>query len=359
MGGPRKKGEIKRFFQKLHNPPNWVAVITTATTLVVCPLIIFSVLFDHGHTMYAIIASVICGGLILYTVAVTVNSIIKFRKKVLRMADKYEFTRNLSKSYEFRTIFFGICSFLCNLGYTVFLIVTAFYYRSVWYGTIGIYYIVLSITRGGVLIQSRKDERRYRTDYRRLQKAKVGTYRYCGVMMLALALSLVFSVVELVIDSSGFRHPVWFIYIFAPVAVYKVVHGLIHFVHSTKRDDLVVRSVRYINLAVTLMSLLCLQTAIVAVLPIKTVTVGVLNGMTGAIVCIITLLLGLYMLFFSKKEKRRLLVREAVLAEAVEEWEPEGYNRDGYVEEYETGSEKLDPEKEIKEQDDEEVLRGN
>ncbi len=315
MGKKSGRERWLRILKQLHNPPNWVAVLVVATALVVCPLIILSLTLDYGDTMYAVVACTLCALLLIYTVAVVVNGIVKFRRKVRKVAGRYEFTRNLFESYEFRTVAFATYTFLCNVGYTVFLILMALLYHSVWYGTIGIYYLLLCVVRGGVLLQNRKDEKRYKEDFHKLQTAKVGTYRYCGVMMLVLALSLALSVVELVVDSSGFRHPVWLIYVFGGVAVYKVILAVVHLVHSTKRDDLVIRSVRYINMAVTLMSVLCLQTSIVAAFPIEGNTVAWLNGSTGALVCLVTLGLGLYMLLFSVRAKKRLLAQEVALAE--------------------------------------------
>ncbi len=322
MGKKSRREAWLRVLKQLHNPPNWVAVLVVATALTVCPLIILTIALDYGHTMYAVVACTLCALLLAYTVAVIVNAIIKMRRKVRKVAGRYEFTRNLFENYEFRTFAFATYSFLCNVGYTVFLVVMALLYHSVWYGTIGIYYLLLCVVRGGVLLQNRKDERRYKEDFHRLQTAKVGTYRYCGVMMLVLAFSLALSVVELVVDSSGFRHPVWLIFVFGGVAVYKVVLAVVHLVHATKRDDLVVRSVRYINMAVTLMSLLCLQTSIVAAFPIEGAAVAWLNGVTGALVCAATLALGLYMVLFSAKAKKRLLAQELALAEVKD---PFGY----------------------------------
>ncbi len=320
--------------QQLHNPPNWVAVITIAGALVVCPLLIAAIVVNHWQNMYLFIAIFLCVTLAAYTAVVVVNSVRKVRSKVLNVADKYEFTRNLRNDYQFRTHFFGICSFLCNVGYTAFLVLTAFRYRSVWYGAIGVYYILLSISRGGVLFQSRKDERRYHYDFLKLQDAKLGTYRYCGMMMLALAFSLSLSVIELVFGGSGFRHSVWLIFVFGSVALYKTGTAIFHFVRATKMDDLVVRSVRYINLAVTLMSLLCVQTSILAAAPTNGTLVAALNGVTGAIVCAVTFALGVYMLLFSAKTKRILLEQKL---EAEGQWGANGslgYNRDGYQDEY-------------------------
>ncbi len=334
MGEKKGKNGFWRFLEKIHNPPNWVGVLIVATTVFVCPFVVFTVLFDFWSNMHALIACLLCALLVVYTAVVIVNAVLKVRKKVLHVADRYEFTRNLHENYEFRTLFFAVCSCLCNIAYTVFLIVMAFRYRSVWYGTIGIYYILLTFSRGGVLLQNSKDEKKYRYDFRKLQSAKVGTYRYCGIMMLVLALSLTFSVVELIIDSSGFRHAVWLIYVFAPVALYKTVVAIVHFVHATKRDDLVIRSVRYINLAVTLMSVLCLQTAILAASSLQSVAIAWLNGVTGGGVCLITFALGVYMVVFSVRAKREALAKEAEWAAQTEVLDPVGYNRSEYSEEY-------------------------
>ncbi len=330
----QEKGGFSRFLEKIYNPPNWVALIAIVSMLIVCPLVVLTVLFNYGETVPIVIACTVCGLLFVYATVVIVNYIVKLRKKVLHVADKYTFTKKLHKNYEFRTLFFGIFALLCNIGYTVFLISMAFTYDSIWYGSIGVYYILLSVSRGGVLIQNQKDEQKYKYDFHKLQTAKVGTYRYCGVMMLVLSLSLIFSVTELIVDNSGFRVTGWLIYVFAAMAIYKVFGALQHFIRSTKRDDLVVRSVRYINFAVTLMSVLCLQTSILAAYPPKNITLAVANGITGALVCLITLGLGLFMIVFSVRAKRRLLAHEAEFAETAGNLHPVGYNRDGYYDEY-------------------------
>ncbi len=331
----RKKGKrekLRHVWRQLRNPPNWIAVLVVGSAFIVCPLLVLSLIFSDRDIMYVVVAWTLCVILTVYAVTVVVNGIIKLRRKALKMADRYAFTRNLFKNYEFRTLVFGVWAFLCNAGYTVFLLVMAFKYRSVWYGTIGIYYILLLIARGGVLIQNTKDERKYRYDYQKLQMEKVGTYRYCGVMMLVLSFALAVSVIELIVDASGFRHGVWLIFVHGGVSLYKIIAAIYHFVRSTKHDDLVVRSVRYINSAVTLMSILCLQTSIVAAFPPKGVGVAWVNGITGALVCAVTLALGVYMVVFSVKEKKRLLAQEVMFAEVLEGVET-GYNRDGYQEE--------------------------
>ncbi len=314
----KRRERFARFLHALRNPPDWVAWITLVTAAVLCPIIIYTVANEYVHTVYAALASVFCVLLLVYAMIVAVNASMKIRITLRKEADKHEFTRNLYKNYEFRTLVSGAIAFLCNVGYTVVCIVMAFRYRSVWYGTLGMYYILLVIARGGALMQSRKDEKRYRYDYYGRQIAKVGIYRFCGIMLVVLSVSLGIPVVELILGDVGFHQDTWLIYVFGAVALYKVVTGVVHFVHSTKGDDLVVRSVRYINLAVTLMSVLCLQTAILAAYPPANSSGPVLNGLTGTAVCLVTLAIGVYMIVFSGKAKRELLKQGIALAELAE-----------------------------------------
>ncbi len=301
---PKKEGPS--FFQKLHNPPNWVAVIAVAGALVVCPLLLAAIVVNRWRNTSLVIGILLCVILIAYTVVVLVNWIRKARAKMLNVADRYAFTRSLRNNYQFRTLIFGAFSFVCNVGYTAFLMITAFEYRSIWYGAIGVYYVLLSVSRGGTLLQSAKDEKKYHYDSYKLQNAKLGTYRYCGAMMLTLAFSLTVSVVELTLGGSGFRLDLWLTFVFGGVALYKTIMAVRHFFHATKMDDLAVRAARYINLAVTLMSLLCVQTSLLAALPMQTLTRAILNGITGAIVCAATWALGGYMLVFASRERKKL-----------------------------------------------------
>ncbi len=329
----KRRKDFHELLEKLHNPPNWVAVITIASALVVCPLLVAAMVVNHWRNTYVAIGVLLCVSVAAYTAVVIVSTVRKVRTKVLDVADRYEFTRHLRNDYQFRTLFFGACAFLCNVAYTAFLILTAFRYRSVWYGAIGVYYILLSFARGGVLAQSRKDERRYQYDFVKLQGAKIGTYRYCAIMVLTLAFTLTLSVAELVFGGSGFRHATWLSFVFTGMAIYKVTMAIFHLIRSTKMDDLVVRSVRYINFAVTLMSLLCAQTSILAAAPVAARTVAIWNGITGAIVCVATVAIGVRMLIFASRARKKLLSQEF---EYAQKWGGEGlgYNRDGYRDEY-------------------------
>lgn len=322
---------LKALWKKIKNPPNWLAVLSCVATLIVCPAAAIALAFDEGHTVYAFIA---CGIAVLplsYTVLIMVIVCKRLFKRIGKVADKFFFTRNLHKNYEFRSIFFGAISLACNVGYTIFLCVTALRYHSTWYGALAVYYILLSTARGGVLGQNAKDTRKYKYDLMKLQKAKAVNYRYCGFMLMAISLALSLSVIQMFVDGASFYTPKAFIYAFAAVALYRMVMAIYNFVKASKKDDLVVRAVRYLNLITALVTLLSLQTAIFAAFGLALPS-AIVNSAVGTIVCLVAMSLGIYMVSFSWAVCKKLKLEEELQRKSAESVSP--YNREDYREEY-------------------------
>ena len=304
------KRERTTLWKRLKNPPNWIAISSFVASFVLFPLAIVTSILDSWLNLFAILACALCVVPFLYTIFIIVVFCVRTARKLARAADKHAFTRQLFKSFEFRTMFFAVCTFVSNVGYTAFLIVVAWVWRSLWFGALAAYYILLTSARGGVLLQNIRDEQRYKDDEFALQRAKAGTYRYCGIMMIALTLAMAISVVRTMIVGFGeSKLPVWTVYLFAGYALYRVVMSVINFVRASSRDDLAVRAVKYINLAAAMVSVFTLQTAI-----FHTFFSGfnpvVYNAISGFAVCLTMLVLGVYIISFSsivrKKAKREL-----------------------------------------------------
>ena len=297
----------KAFLRQLNNPPTWVATLAFATTLVACPLALATIVMDYGHNVYAIVAYVICAIVLLYTLYVLVISIRRLKKKVGKAADKFKFTRNLYKSYEFRSVFLGICSSLFNVGYTVFLTTMAIRFNSAWYGALALYHILLVLTLGGMLVRNATDEHRYKNDFYTLQKSKIGVFRYCGYMLLIQTAALSISVLEMVVGGTGFQIPKWPLILFGGFACWRIVTAIVNFVRSTIYDDLAVRAMRYLSLVTAFVSALTFVTAFFAAFPLKRdVDVAVIDAVAGGIVCLIIIALGLFMIMFADRARKRM-----------------------------------------------------
>lgn len=301
-----KKNFWKKFWEKLNNPPNWLTVAASIATVILVPMALIGMAMDTTHNVYAILSWVLTFIPLAYLIFLTVIAGKRLGKQFVKVADKFKFTRNLAYSYAFRSLFFGVFTLAFNVAYSIFLSVTAIVYDSAWYGALAVYYILLIIVRGGALAENVKAEYKHKEKPLALQRAKLGIYRYCGIMMFTLVVALSVSVVEMVAEGAAFHVPRWAIYVFAAFALYRIVTAVWQAVKATKRDDLVVRAVRYISVSTALVTMLSLQTALCVVFPPTRVSTTLLNLGTGFLVCLIIMAIGIYMLSFSVSEHRRL-----------------------------------------------------
>ena len=324
--------ERTSLWKRLKNPPNWIAIMSFISSFVIFPLAIVTSFLDDWLNLFAILACVFCIVPFLYTLFIIIVFFVRMFKKLLKAADKYTFTRQLHKSYEFRSMFFAVCTFVSNVGYTAFLSSMALVIRSLWFGALAVYYILLTSARGGVLLQNIRDEQRYKDDEFALQRAKAGTYRYCGAMMIALTLAMAISVVHtMIVGVSAQSLPEWTVYLFGGYAAYRVVASVVSFVRATTKDDLAVRAVKYINLAAALVSVFTLQTAIFNAF-FNSYDPIIFNALSGFSVCFIMLVLGVYIISFSSIVRKNIKAQQ-VKMEAESQVESL-YNREGYDEEY-------------------------
>lgn len=285
------------------DPPSWVVVLTYATTLTFCALAVLSLLTAEKDGAVACAIYVCALLFFIYSTYMTVKLIVRLHRKIAKAADRYTFTRNLRRDYEFRTIVFGAFSFLANVGYTIFLAAVAMYSRAFWYWVLAGYYVLLTSIRGGMLLENRKNERRFGGNPARLQKEKLKTYYSCGVMLLALTLVLAVTVFLMVFEGKRIVSPNAAIVILAIVTAYRLYMAILNLVVAKKYDDLVVRSVRNINFSTALVSILTLQTAVLDRFAWGA-PADLCNGLTGTVVCLIIVYVGIYMIVKARKALR-------------------------------------------------------
>ena len=224
------------------------------------------------------------------------------------MADKYAFTRKLRKDFSFRTAFFGACSFLFSVIYTVALCITAIKAKTFWYWMLVGYYVLIAVIRGGVVIRNAQTEKRYKDDFISMQLGKIRIYRYCGWIFLALAVVLLSSVTQMAVAGTRFPAPDSMIYAFGAYAIYLVIISLSGLIKARKYEDLSASAQQNVNFITSLVILLTFQTVLLD----KIATVGIsaiLGAVSGVAVCVTTLLFGIYMIKRSEKAKKNMQSR--------------------------------------------------
>lgn len=331
MSTKKRPAWVDRFLEKFKNPSSWVVVLLYASTLVICPLAVATIIIGYGHGVFAVITYTLCSLLFIYTMYVAINSFNRMKAKFHAKTDKIEFMRKLHLNPSFRTIIFAIFTIAINVAYAIFLIKMARKMNSSWYAALAMHSIVLFVARAGVLIKNALDSRRYKCDPVRLKKGKLNNYLFSGVMLLFLTIVLSAFVFVCVTVGGGMRVPRWAIYLFAIVAIHRIAMAIIHFIKAHRYEDLVARSVRYTNLATAFVSVLTLQASIMASFP-PTFNPRPFTLLLSALVGLVGILLGTLMVLYACREKKRIRLAEKEMPQVAEH--VDGYNREDYIYEY-------------------------
>ena len=268
-----------------------------------------------GWNKSAFIRIVACAllGVSLLLLAYTAYSIVfKLKPQILKLAQMSAFMRKLFMQYGFRTIVFATGSMAVTTAYAVYNGVTAFMSTpitaflstpgSVWYAALALYYIVLTAIRANVIFHHHRKHKNQEMSAEDAKLREIKTYRSSGAMLIVLPLCLSVAVVQMALDESSFELYGPMIYVSAAYTFFKVVLGIIHLPLARKNDDMTVKAVRSINFADALVSLLALQSALLHEFSNRPILNSILNGVTGSVVCVFTLVVGIYTVVNANKK---------------------------------------------------------
>ncbi len=316
---------IRKFFKGLYDPPVWFIWTVYLTFAVSLVLSIFVATSAYNRSVYAYIDYIETGVVMAYALYLTSMLIVRAKRKYGSLKACLSFIKRFLLNFEFRTTVFGLFSFIGNAAYALFLFYLAAISRAGWYVVLAVYYILLTFARGGVLLDSRKNERRFKNDPLQKRKNNLSSYFYCGAMMFALTLSLSIAVVQMVEQGARFQIPAVSIYVVAGFALYRIITAIVNYVRIRRYDDLAARAIQSVNMATALVTLLILQTALFDKFQFS-FHQALINAMSGAAVCYAIFVIGIQMIIYAVSERKHL--------KELEQGKEVGYNRADYQEEY-------------------------
>jgi len=242
-----------------------------------------------------------------YSVYTVVLFIPIWKKKIVEILQKREFTEKILAHYGFRTVIFSIFSFALSILFAIYNGVIALYSKTLWYGALAAYYILLVTLRWGVLGYLNK-KRKGKIEYSEIEKRnrEIKIYRTSGIILIILPICLSFAILEMVAADRAFERLGLTIYFAATYAFYKIITACYNFFKARKGDDLIVQTARNINLADAFVSILALQTSMFHSFAAGQ-NYGFANAITGAVVCALTVALGIIMLVGGQKRLKNLV----------------------------------------------------
>lgn len=245
-----------------------------------------------------------------YALIVTITGFphfIAFTKSVRRYINEHALMKKLRSTsigarffgdVRFRTGISLYQGFFINLLYIVMKLVSGIYYRSTWFISLAIYYVLLAVMR--FLLIRRLNVQDERTELHR--------YRLCGFILLFMNQALAGIVIFMVHQNQGFDYPGLLIYAMAVYAFYTVITAVVNIVKTRRHKSPILSAAKAINLVAAMVSILSLETAMLAQFggdddPLFR---KVMTGATGGGVCTIVIGMAIYMIWRANRELKKL-----------------------------------------------------
>lgn len=189
-----------------------------------------------------------------------------------------------------------------NLLYSVFKFLTGICYASVWLGALAIYYSLLATLRFLLLRHMKRNQTapspNLISEYRR--------YRLCGYLLIGVHIVLAGMVVQMVQQNQSYQYPGTMIYAVAAYTFWTVTVSILNLVKYRRYASPVLSASKILCLASALVSLLALETAMIARFGEDESFRRTMVSLTGTAVCLIVLGMSIYMVIRSNRELKKL-----------------------------------------------------
>ncbi|MBP3475616.1 MAG: hypothetical protein J6K48_04775 [Lachnospiraceae bacterium] len=297
--------ETKKKTQRIHVPSLRFRyrMILYLLTIVCIALSLWHVAADcfpyvAGITVYVLAAVTLTAS--CYYIVVHIRHDIREVIKPAIAANPY--TNKVTTDYRLRTILFAVPGMVSNIIFALFNGMIGITSHSAWFGTLSAYYILLSIMRMGIVRQERniaviKEKKEHMC-------RELSVYRRNSVLFILMAIVLAGAVILLEYSKGGKNYPGFTIYAVAAYTFYKITMSTIHVIKVAKRKSPLLSITRRIGYIDACVSILILQTAMFASFAEgEEGFVKLMNGITGAVVCVMVLGFGIWGICSSQSQR--------------------------------------------------------
>lgn len=305
---------IKKILKWLDNP-KWYFLL---------PVVLIAVGATAGGTLiltqaefYDTVLGFVLLGIAVITLSYSVFGIIRIYPKIkdnlLKQAKKHPNIDKKFNEYGFTTLIFTAGSMLVTFAFAVYNGSIAVVIRSIWFGALAGYYVVLVLLRGSVLLyygaRKKAVDKGQNETKTLINDAKF--YRVCGIMLFLLPVCLSFAILQMVRVGDSFEHKGITIYVYAIYAFFKIITAIYSFIKERSNRAMVITSTKNIKLADAFVSVLALQTAMFREFgDLAGNSTAIMNAVTGAVVCALTVAVGIYMIIKANSVIKKIKTKE-------------------------------------------------
>lgn len=284
--------------KKLLFPPVWQMVIMVILSTVALLDIFLNNKSEHPVAYVVYVFSFYT--LVVVCVACWKNVQIYYRKvKSVLYSQKY--TAKYLTEPEYKTHVNLYMSLSVNLVYIIVNIVSAIYYKSVWFSVFSGYYAIMALMHF-LLARYMKKSGVGKSLISELKRA-----RACAFILLLVNISLSAVVLMMVSSGKGFSYNGVIIYVIALYTFYVTIAAIVNIVKYRKYKSPVMSMAKHIKLTSAMFSMLFLETAMFSQFGKETpeLTKKVMIIATGTGICVIVVFLSLNMIIRTTKDINR------------------------------------------------------
>lgn len=292
---------------KLLSPPPWAVFLMTITAF---PLVIYALInlepthpIAYAAYVYSAYAfAVLCFAFPkmrrFYHEAVhgdRLKAVVSFRNFMHR----YKYTSMFIDDREFRARLALYTGQFINLAYAVFKCANGYIYRSGWLWSVGIYYLMLGITKFFLMRKIRITDRCEHSGNKLILEYK--SHRACAVMLILLNLTLSAMAFYMVVQNKSNNYSGAYIYISALYTFYYFINALRNVIRFTHRNP-ILSAAKRLSLAAALVSVYTLQTAMLNTFGSDAEFRQLMNILTGGAVNVIIIAMAVLMIIKANKK---------------------------------------------------------
>lgn len=189
------------------------------------------------------------------------------------------FTEKYIRDIKKRTELFLRLGLAVNIGYALFNVFTGVFYRSVWFGSVAVYYILLCFIKFFLLSKGfdNKDKNQYSDLFT------------CGIMLLILSVAVTVIIYIMIWKNEAAQYGKYVIYLSAAYTIFRICAALIDTVRLRYLKSPTLYAAKALSLSVALMSLFSLQFSVLYILNIDDKTKYFFNVVSGSVVGVLTI----------------------------------------------------------------------
>lgn len=291
---------FKKIINYIKRPPFYIFILSFILCLIFVILSIIALVIDNkifGYLIYPIAFI-----LLVYTIYLIVIKFKIYKQNLIDYLSKYKVIDELISNYGFRTLTFSVVSLIINVGFALFNETLGIINSSSFYITIGIYYLLLAVLKFTIFINNRKIKSIDQNDKKIFE---LNIYEKSGIIMLILDICFISSVIQMILGKKSINNNEIIAIAMAAFTFYKLSLAIYNLFKARRYNNYVIQAVRNITFVDALTSLISLEVTMLYVFQSENDgSMFVLKIVTGCVVSIMAMVISIYMIINSIRQKK-------------------------------------------------------